>query len=61
MKWKTEPYSQVDYCFCFQAMDCLQLYTNLIIFLNGEVISSLAGLNSNYGTQRGKRLFECTL
>lgn len=54
----------VDYCFCFQAMafvDCLDLYTNLIIFLNGKVISSLASLNSNYdGRQRGKRLFKCT-
>lgn len=55
----------VDYCFCFQAMAfvvCLESYTNLIIFLNGEVISSLARLNGNYdGRQRGKRLFECTL
>lgn len=41
---------------------CLESYTNLIIFLNGEVISSLARLNGNYdGRQRGKRMFECTL
>lgn len=57
--------SRVDYCFCFQAMafvDCLESYTNLIIFLNGEVISSLVSLNGNYdGRQRGNRLFECTL
>lgn len=48
---------RVDYGFCFQAMafvDCLDLYTNLIIFLNREVISLLASLNSNYdGRQRG--------
>lgn len=50
--------SRVDYCFC---LDCLESYTNLIIFLNGEVISSLDSLNGNYdGRQRGKRLFECT-
>lgn len=43
-------------------MDCHDLYTNLIIFLNREVISSLASLNGNYdGRQRGKRLFKCTL
>lgn len=34
-------------------MDCLDLYTNLII-LNGEVISP-ASLNSNYNGRQGKR------
>lgn len=56
--------SRVDYCFCFQAMafvDCLESYTNLIIFLNGEVISLLASLNGNYDGRRRKRLFECAL
>lgn len=56
---------RVDYYFCFQTrvlVDCLDLYTNLIIFLNGEVISLLASLNGNYdGRERGKRLFKCTL
>lgn len=57
--------SSVDYCFCFQAMafvDCLDSYTNVLIFLNGVVISSLARLNGNYyDRQRGKRLIVCTL
>lgn len=36
-------------------MDCLDLYTNLIILLNGEVISP-AILNSNYnGRLKGKK------
>lgn len=54
--------SRLDYCFGFQAMASvasLDLCTNLIIFLNGEVIS-LAGLNGNYNVrQRGKRLSKC--
>lgn len=57
--------SRADCCFCFQAIgfvDCIESYPNLIIFLNGAVISSLASLNGNYdGPQRGKRLFECAL
>ena len=37
----------------------LDLCTNLIIFLNGEVIS-VASLNGNYNVrQRGKRLSKC--
>lgn len=40
---------------CYGSVDCLDLYTNLIILLNGEVISP-ASLNSNYnGRLKGKR------
>lgn len=54
--------SRLDYCFGFQAVASvasLDLCTNLIIFLNGEVIG-LASLNGNYNVrQRGKRLSKC--
>lgn len=54
--------SRLDYCFGFQAVASvasLDLCTNLIIFLNGEVIS-VASLNGNYNVrQRGKRLSKC--
>lgn len=54
--------SRLDDYFGFQAIASvasLDLCTNLIIFLNGEVIS-LASLNGNYNVrQREKRLSEC--
>lgn len=54
--------NRLDYCFGFQAVASvasLDLCTNLIIFLNGEVIS-LASLNSNYNVrQRRKKLSKC--
>lgn len=54
--------SRLDYCFGFQAVASvasLDLCTNLIIFVNGEVIS-LASLNGNYNVrQREKRLSKC--
>lgn len=54
--------SRLDDCFCFQAIASvasLDLCTNLIIFLNGEVISP-ASFNGNYNVrQREKRLSQC--